>query len=216
MSKAKGGSKRVTFESTADGSIVERHIAPLQHDENVLDDVWIESHEWKRIRKSAAHMAETVCDGDHVWTASLDRGYVATMEKVFALCATTTQLSDALIDDLNFWTCVGVSRRGLEKYTLGGAQRRQRSKWRRRVIECVMYIQEECWGVEMDYDRSSQLICAASQKFSRLGRRFAFTVAAADEFAARNNCKAFPSSRMHGAIEDEPPTSETVYNTGAA
>jgi hypothetical protein len=181
--------RRVSFELTEDGSIAQYEISACRHSqcqEIVPDAVWIESTEWKAMRKSAALIANTVCNDDHIWSAPMDQGYIATVESVFKLTAHRQQIPDSLREDLNFWTCVGLSRRGLENYILPRSYRRERSRRRRKVVESVMYIQEECWGVGMNKNRASQLICTASEKFSRPGRAFAAILAAADASAVQD------------------------------
>lgn len=214
--------RHVRFELTEDGSIAKYEIPACCTHANsispgISDAVWIEKMEWKAMRKSAVLIAKTVCNEDNVLSAPMDRGYIATVETVFKLTAHDQQIPDLLREDLNFWACIGLSRRGLENYTLGRSYRRERQRRRRKVVESVMYIQEECWGVGMDRYRATQLISAASEKFSRPARTFAAIMAAADASAVQHKkFKESPFVPRRSSLETKSPLAENVYNTGAA
>jgi hypothetical protein len=84
--------------------------------------------------------------------------------------------------ELRFWTCIGHSRRGLEKFTLSNIQA-ERHKRRRQHAEGVLFVQDQCWENKMDFESSRRLIRVASERLSKGAARFAFMLAEADAHA---------------------------------
>lgn len=92
------------------------------------------------------------------------------------------EVSPSLEMELRFWTCIGHSRRGLEKFTLSNIQA-ERHQRRRQHTEGVLFVQDQCWENKMDFESSERLIRVASERLSKGAAKFALLLAQADAHA---------------------------------
>lgn len=174
---------RVCFEESSKGQVkTESHNA--QHPLDVTQ--WYTKDEWADIRHSGQVVIDSVTAGDVIWSQARRRSYVKTMTRVYRVCAKDRPLSEAMKEELIFWTCIGHSRRGLENYTLPEVQQ-ERSRRRRQHREGIFFVQDQCWDADMGMDQTARLLKAASEKLSRATKQFATTLAEADSHAVEND-----------------------------
>jgi hypothetical protein len=205
----------VSIELTVDGSVAKSCILddPWHFGDVHDDDLWIPYPEMKLMWQLAFNFSRTICKEDSV-LSELNQPYVSTMESVYSLYNWGKQVTDRLRDNLYFWACVRIEYRGLEKYSLGKSHQRERQRCWRQVIKSVIFMQEDCRGVDMDYARASQLICAASEKFSRAGRSFSAEIAMADAYAAKCEVEELlPKQPVRRGLMEKR-VSEKVFSTG--
>jgi hypothetical protein len=175
-SAGKRREKRVSFVESCDGQILSEECdAPYPFDASL----WLDEEEWIDIRKRGQSVIDSVQKGDEIWSQARRHSYVATMSRVWALCRKGKELSPALKMELRFWTSIGHSRRGLERYILRKVQS-ERQQARRRHAEAILFVQAQCYSKHMNSASSGRLLRVSSEKFSRSGVKFAIALAEAD------------------------------------
>ena len=212
--------KRVSFVESCDGQVLS-DACDAQHP---LDKtLWLDEDEWIDIRKRGQDVIDSVQNGDEIWSQARKHSYAATMSRVWTLCRRGKDLSPALKMELQFWTSIGHSRRGLEKYILTKVQS-ERQRARRRHTEAVLFVQAQCWKKRMNCESSGRLLRVSSEKFSRSAVTFAIVLAEADAGAVACDADAHLTCASHAkhVVRDQTPpplegtrTNHKVVNAAA-
>jgi hypothetical protein len=171
--------KNVRFAEPCEGRIV----AESRESSYPLDEsLWLNKQEWIEIRRQGQDVIDSIHKGDAIWSQARKLSYMATMSRIWRSCVKGKEITASLEMELRFWTCIGHSRRGLEKFTLSNIQA-ERHQRRRQHIEGVLFVQDQCWDNKMDFESSRRLVRVASEKLSKGATKFALMLAEADAHA---------------------------------
>lgn len=175
--------KSVRFAVATDGNILTKSYLAKHYLEESL---WLNQEEWKQIRRSGQNVVDSVQKGDFIWSEARRHSYIKTMTKLWRTCVKGKHISDSMKEELIFWTSIGHSRRGLEKFSVTEVQE-ERQRRRREHIEGIMFVQDQCWDHEINVDQTARLLRVASEKLSQVATQFAAILADADASAVSDN-----------------------------
>jgi len=172
--------KRVRFLQTGLGEVMTESF-PAQYP--VDKSLYLNKDEFIDIRMSAKDVVDSIVEkGDHVWSQARRASYVKTFSRAYQCCVKGREPSHGMKKELIFWTTIGHSRRGLEKFTLSDVQDRRLMR-RREHLQSILFVQQQCWNEDMDFDQMSRLLRVTSIHTSKPAQKLAQLLAVADEGA---------------------------------
>jgi hypothetical protein len=196
----------VRFAETCEGTVVTKSFAtPHSFDKKL----WLNKEECVDVRRQGQKVIDSIQTGDFSMSQARKHSYIKTMTRVWKSCAKGKDLSASTKKELCFWTSLGHSRRGLEKFCLSDVQSARR-KLRHEHREGVLFVQDQCWENEMDYGSSSRLLRVASEWLSKAALHYASTLAEADAYAVENDVKEEMAHTMVKKLSDKFDVSERL------
>jgi hypothetical protein len=177
--------KSVRFAVSQDGNVLTESCEAKHSLDQTL---WMNKEEWKSMRRSAQSVVDSVQQGDGIWSEARRHSYIKTMSRVWRSCVRGKEISESTQKELRFWTSIGHSRRGLEKYSLSEVQG-ERTRRRRAHIEGIMFVQDQCFDNGLDEHQRGRLLRVASEKLSKATKKFALIMAEADTHVIANDAE---------------------------
>lgn len=177
------GRKQVRFAFAPDGRVLTEELeakCPLD------ESLWMSKEEWGQVRQSAQTVVALIQKGDAIWSQARRHSYAKTMSKSWKACVKGKDISKSLMGEINFWTSIGHTRRGLEKHSICDLQY-ARQKGRREHIAGIMFVQDQCSDHGMNFEETERVLRAASERLSSAATKFAAILATSDACAVDND-----------------------------
>mmetsp|Transcript_1612 Transcript_1612/g.3963 ORF Transcript_1612/g.3963 Transcript_1612/m.3963 type:complete len:228 (-) Transcript_1612:373-1056(-) len=180
----------------------------VQDDEEKKQQWWLDDEN----KLSAYDTVDWVlCGSDSLWASTERQSYCSTLSQVHDACIGNEAMSVGLQQDLLYWSRVGNSRRGLERYIVEEIQqfRDQRIS---HVRASVMFVQDACRTTgSMTKDQKADLIRNVSESVSHTAIRYAAIMGAADEASARfEHDEEIPQGETREQQQQHPKDSKKV------
>jgi hypothetical protein len=162
--------------------VVQTNLLLSPSDYSVL---WWTSHELNAIKKSCCQIAQFIKDSDKLFYDAENRAtYMQTLSKTLEAANESKDISANLKRDLAYWTTVGHSRRGLEKF-VSEEFRQDRERRRLKALAAVLFVQKRSAEKIIDAEERAQLASRALEHFSHVSKMLARTLGEADAIAVQ-------------------------------
>ena len=193
----RGRKQRVRFSETQsiddvfNRPLVVQQLGPLLKPASALtknekSEQWYTGAEARECRQRALEVASVI---QHR-TESIEKlnplSYVSVHTKVYRACVSEESLPPKTMNDLAHWHQVGVSRRGLERWSMIEIGNDRLSRVRSTIARVLAL--QQCKDLEnFDCEEKALLIRHQSEQMTLLSKRLAWVFAKADEVAARGD-----------------------------
>jgi hypothetical protein len=174
---------QVSFAKTSGNSTLNFEGSKKSAIHEIDDSLWWSKDESKEIHDSWLGVVNAVKKKDTIWTQARKYSYVETLSRIWMSCFKGVEVSIFMKQELFFWTAIGHSRRGLEKFTLSRVQA-IRCELRKQHIQEILALQEKCKEFNLSYEQSSHYMRLSCEENSRAALRFGRLLAEADWYAA--------------------------------
>jgi hypothetical protein len=198
----KQGKKRrqVRFKDIIDDNTFAFEGTKIDTTHDIDESLWWNQTEIKEIRENCWTVIKSVKKEDDIWTQARKYSYIETLSRVWMSCYKGDEVTIFMEQEICFWTTIGHSRRGLEKFTLSRVQAAQ-LEIRKQHIQEILALQKIFRERKLSYEQSVHYMRFSCEENSRATIRFSQVLAKADAFAANNDDLDFSLFKSPQRIE---------------